>query len=84
MTDSEQQIRSNVIILLNLVGNEAKCQDCGVTVWWVQHIKSGKKAPYTCEAKLHILDCPAREQFQPPPVQDRKSLAAGDEQERMF
>lgn len=82
----DKALQDNVVMLLNLIGDRANCRDCGITVWWVQHRKTGKKAPYTAEAVNHLTECPMTQDFrnQPllqsvsSPVVDRKAAAAGD------
>ena len=87
MTASENQLRSNIVMLLNQVGDQSKCKRCGTMIWWMES-KSGKSAAYNCEGQYHFSECPMAggcEPSTPPaPALDRKSLAAGEEQERLL
>lgn len=83
MNESENKIRSNVIHLLNQIGDESRCKKCNMTIYWVTH-KNGKKTPYTSEGLNHFVDCPFAREFRTSPTQDRKSLAAGEEQGSIF
>ena len=57
-----EDLRSNLLRLLNAVGDRGFCKGCGAAIYWVQH-KNGKKAPYTQDALNHFADCPKAKDF---------------------
>lgn len=46
------------------VGDRAYCKSCGAEIFWVTHLKTGRKAPYdTTEGLNHFATCPNAEDF---------------------
>jgi hypothetical protein len=43
-------------MLFDKIGDEAKCDGCGATIYFVRH-KNGKKAPYNPDAVSHFATC---------------------------
>lgn len=63
----EEQLRKNIIALLNNIGDAGHCRGCSAAIYWVTH-KNGKKTPYTLEGLNHFADCPAAARFKKPEV----------------
>jgi hypothetical protein len=49
-------------MLFDKIGDEAKCDGCGATIYFVRH-KNGKKAPYNPDAVSHLATCPHAGRF---------------------
>lgn len=60
--DVRDQYEYNIERMLNQIGDKGKCRGCGADIWWLVH-KNGKRAPYTCKAENHFIDCPKADQF---------------------
>lgn len=58
----EEWLKSNIVKLLNQVGQPGKCSGCGKKIWWVTHL-NGNTAPYTEEGLNHFADCPKAQSF---------------------
>jgi hypothetical protein len=51
------KLRANVVRMLDVIGDRARCKGCGMVIWWIK-TRAGKRAPYTEQATNHFADCP--------------------------
>lgn len=60
--EEKRELQTNVIHLLNQVGDRGACKKCPKEIWWVR-MRSGRTAPYTADALNHFADCPHADEF---------------------
>ena len=56
------QLKQNLINILNQVGKPDTCKGCHVVIYWIKH-KNGKMTPYTENGLNHLADCPVSDRF---------------------
>ena len=56
------QLKTNIVRLLNMIGDAGHCRACGRPIWWVL-TKNGKKMPVTDEGISHFADCTKAGEF---------------------
>lgn len=49
--------------LVAAAGEVGTCKGCGVDIFWIRHVTTGKNVPYTVAGQNHFVDCSARDRF---------------------
>jgi hypothetical protein len=70
--DTLESANERINALLNKIAERKRpCEKCGVQLWFVRHIDSGKLAPYTYQGINHFANCAYAAEFRKP-VSGRK------------
>ncbi len=63
LTEERDQARRLMVALLKHVGTRGVCRGCGAALYWVNHLGTGRTAPYDADGTNHFITCPKANDF---------------------